>query len=144
MSHVLVAVAIAVVVVVLSLLLYRVWLRRLAADLKRILEQSGAILLVGPEIGFYQGMIRRIISTETYGVIALTDRRLVFRRPIGGNIDIPLSQIAEISENKWFAGNYRGGYKFLILKLADGTEKAFQVKHHDGWMQALGSIVSAA
>ena len=101
-------------------------------------------MLFGPELGFYQGMIRGIVSTKTYGVIALTDRRLVFRRPIGGNIDIPLSQIAEISENKWFAGNYRGGHKFLILKLADGTEKAFQVKHHDGWMQALGSIVSAA
>jgi hypothetical protein len=144
LNPVLIAVAAPVVTVTVSILLFRLWLRRLANHLEEVLRRSGEALLVGPEIAFYQGMIRRIISTETYGVIALTDRRLVFRKPIGRDIDIPLSQIAGISENKWFAGNYRGGHKFLILKLADGSEKAFQVKRHEGWMHALGSRVSAA
>ena len=118
--------------------------RRQGAHLKRALERSGERLLFGPEVGYYQGTIRGIVSLSTYGVIALTDRRLVFRKPVGADIDIPLSQIDGISENKWFAGNYRNGRKFLILRLADGTEKAFQVKNHDGWMRELGSRVSAA
>jgi len=113
-------------------------------DLNRLLAWSGERLVIRPEIGFYQGMIRGIVSTKTYGVIALTDRRLVFRKPIGRDIDIPLSQIAEISENEWFAGNYRGGREYLILKLADGSEKAFQVKNHAGWMRELGSRLAAA
>jgi len=141
MSHVLVVVAIIAVVGILSLLVLRVRLRRQGADLRRALERSGERLLFGPEVGYYQGTIRGIVSLSTYGVIALTDHRLVFRKPLGRDIDIALSQVAAIAENKWFAGNYHGGRKFLILRLADGTEKAFQVKNHDGWMHELGSRV---
>ncbi|UCH35846.1 MAG: hypothetical protein JSV65_05695 [Armatimonadota bacterium] len=119
------------------------WLWR-AGDLKRSLARSREKVLVGPETGFYQGMIGGIISAKTYGVIALTDRRLIFRKPIGRDTEIPLSDIAEIRDDQWFAGNYRGGRKFLILKLTDGTETAFQVKNHDGWMRELGSGLSAA
>ena len=88
-------------------------------------------------------MIRGIVSTKTYGVIALTDRRLIFRKPIGRDTEIPLSQIAELSENKWWAGNHRNGRMFLILKLADASEKAFQVKDHAGWMRELRSRLAA-
>jgi hypothetical protein len=128
---------------ILILLLLYVRFRSQGTRLKRALERSGERLLFGPEVGYYQGTIRGIVSLSTYGVIALTDRRLVFTKPIGGDIDIALSQVAGIAENKWFAGNYHNGRKFLILKLADGTEKAFQVKNHDGWMRELGSRVSA-
>jgi len=128
---------------ILILLVFRTWLRRQGADLKRALEGSGERLVFGPEVGFYQRMICGIISMKTYGVMALTDHRLVFRKPIGKDIEIALSQVAEIRENKWFAGTYRGGRKFLILRLADGTEKAFQAKNHDRWMQELRSRVSA-
>jgi len=127
----------------LILLLVLLRFRSQGADLKRALERSGERLLFGPEVGYYQGTIRGIVSLSTYGVIALTDRRLVFRKPIGRDIDVALSQVAEIAENKWFAGNYHNGRKFLILRLADGTDKAFQVKNHDGWMRELGSRVSA-
>jgi hypothetical protein len=77
------------------------------------------------------------VSTKTYGVIALTDRRLIFRRPLGKDIEIPLSGISEVSENKWFKGNYRGGKLFLILKLADDSEVAFMVNDHNHWMEEI-------
>ena len=137
MNPAVVAVAIAVGAAALALALYR------AANLKRQLGRSGERVLFGPELGFYQGMIRGIVSTKTYGVIALTDRRLIFRKPIGRDIEIPLSQITAVSENEWFAGNYRGGREFLILKLADASEKAFQVKDHAGWMRELRSRLAA-
>ena len=143
MSHGIAVVAAIAVGGILILLLLYVRFRSQGADLKRALERSGERLLFGPEVGYYQGTIRGIVSLSTYGVIALTDRRLVFRKPIGRDIDVALSQVAEIAENKWFAGNYHNGRRFLILKLADGTEKAFQVKNHDGWMRELGSRVSA-
>lgn len=128
---------------ILILLLVLVRFRGQAARLKKALERSGETTLFGPEVGYYQGTIRGIVSLSTYGVIALTDRRLVFRKPLGEDIDIALSQVAEIAENKWFAGNYHNGRQFLILKLADGTQRAFQVKNHDGWMRELGSRVTA-
>ena len=143
MSHAIAVVAAIAVVGILALLLLHVRFRWQGAHLKRAVERSGERLLFGPEVGYYQGTIRGIVSVSTYGVIALTDRRLVFTKPIGGDIDISLSQVAEIAENKWFAGNYHNGRKFLILRLADGTQKAFQVKNHDGWMHELGSRVSA-
>jgi len=131
------------IVVLLGLAILPVRFRRQGAALRTQLERSGETLLFGPELGYYQGTIRGIVSMSTYGVIALTGDRLVFRKPIGGDINIPLSQITQISENKWFAGNYRNGREFLIVKLTDGTAKAFQVKDHAGWMRELGSRVSA-
>ena len=118
-------------------------MRRLGPDLNRVIARSGEKLVIGPETGHYTAMIRGIIATKTYGVIALTDRRLIFRKPIGRDIEIPLSQITAVSENEWFAGNYRGGREFLILKLADASEKAFQVKDHAGWMRELRSRLAA-
>jgi hypothetical protein len=137
-----VAAAICVAAVAVSLSLYH--MRRLGPDLNRVLARSDEKLVIGPETGHYTAMIRGIIATQSYGVIALTDRRLIFRKPIGRDIEIPLSQIAEVSENKWWAGNYRNGRLFLIVKLADGRETAFQVKNHERWMRELRSRLAQA
>jgi len=133
LSHIvlLIAAAIAVQIVAWSLILWR--FRRQVAALQDTLNRSGESIVIPPGIGLYQRSIRGIVSLKTQGVIALTDRRLVFRKPIGGDIEIPLSQVAEVSENKWFKGNYRGGRKFLILKLADGAEVAFMVRRRRRW-----------
>lgn len=117
-------------------------LRGQSAALKSALELAGENILIGPMVGLYQKA--GVVSVRTTGAIALTDRRIVFRKPFGGEIDLPLSRIVGISENPWFQGNYRSGRMFLILKLADGTEVAFQVKNHDEWVRELRSRTSAA
>lgn len=129
---VLIFIAIPVVAIPLLILLFR----RQIAQLRDEITRSGETVLIGPDIGFYQGS-NTLISLKTQGVIALTDRRIVFRKPIGADIEIPFTQITKVSENDWFRGNYRAGKKFLILKLADGLEIGFMAKDHNRWIKEI-------
>ena len=132
----LIAVIVSVDVLVFALLLGRS--RRRAAALRDALVQSGEIPSLGPETAVYQGG-GAMVSTKTYGVIALTDRRIIFQQPVGGNIEVPLDQITGLSEGKWFKGNYRSGKTFLILRLRDGQEMGFVVSDHNRWMEELAA-----
>lgn len=129
----LVIVAVGVVVLFLILRLFR----RQAARLREEMSRSGETVLVGPATGFYQGVAAGFVSVKTYGVVVLTDRQIVFRKPLGGDIRVALSEITQATENTWFAGNYRGGSKFLILTLAGGTTMAFMVKDQDRWVREI-------
>jgi len=116
------------------------WFKWRAGVLTRMLDatcaSTGECLLIGPERGYYNVMKGRV-SAKTMGIIALTDRRLIFNGPLGMNADIPFDQIADTSRNKWWKGNYRNGREFMILRLRDGNEVAFQVKNVDRWMQEI-------
>jgi hypothetical protein len=94
--------------------------------------------VIGPERS-YCNIMKGRVSVKTMGIIALTDRRLIFRGPLGMNSDIPFDQIAETSRNKWWQGNYRNGREFLILRLTDGNEIAYQVRDIDRWEQEIRS-----
>ena len=116
------------------------WFRYKVTALARSINASGAstgeCLLIGPERGYYNVM-KGPVSAKTMGIIALTDRRLIFNGPLGMNADIPFDQIAATSRNTWWHGNYRNGREFMILRLRDGKEVAFQVKNLDRWMQEI-------
>jgi len=109
--------------------------RSQGAGLRRAVETSGEAVVLGPQVGLYQKS--GVVSVKTLGVIVLTDRRLIFRKPLGKDIEIPLPQVAGLSENKWFHGNYRSGKQFLIVKLTDGQEIGFVLKNHALWMNEL-------
>jgi hypothetical protein len=117
-------------------LLILAWFRYRVAALARSINASGECLVLGPERGYYNVM-KGPVSAKTMGIIALTDRRLIFNGPLGMNADIPFDQIADTSRNKWWQGNYRNGREFMILRLRDGKEVAFQVKNLDRWMQEI-------
>ena len=122
------------------LFLFSQLFKRQKARLRDEIERSGEALLAGPDSGLYQGG-SSYVSLKTQGVMALTDRRLIFRKPIGGDIEIPLSQITGVSENTWFQGNYRSGKPWLILSLATGGDVAFMVGEHDHWFREIESRI---
>lgn len=116
--------------------------RRLIEKTRTAVERSGQSWVIPPEKGFYQGMLKGIVSTKTMGAMGLTDTKLIFIPPLGRNYEYPLKDVVEVSENTWFAGNYRSGRAFMILKLADGNEVGFQVGNHRRWMEEIRSRIS--
>lgn len=111
------------------------WQRgRLIKKTKTKVEQSGGTWVIPPEKAFVQWMLRGIISVKTMGAMGLTTNKLIFIPPLGSNKEYLLSDVVEVSENTWFAGNYRSGNAFMIVKLADGNEVGFQVSNYQRWM----------
>ncbi len=105
---------------------------------------TGETIVIGPERGYYNYM-KGIASVKTSGVIALTNKRLIFRGPANMmNTDIPFDQIADLSQNLWFQGNYRNGNEFIILKLKNDHEVAFQVNDTRRWAEAIQSSMSGS
>lgn len=123
-----VAAALAVCFALVSLLF-----RRQSAQLREELTQAGETILAGPDVGLYQ-RVHFIMTVGTNGVAALTDRGLIFRKPFGGDVRIPYSQMLEVSENVWFHGNYRNGRPWLILKTSDGGVYGFMLRDQPRWV----------
>lgn len=113
--------------------------RRLIEKTRAAVERSGETWVIPPENAYYQGMLRGIVSSKTMGAMGLTQTKLIFIPPLGSNKEYALSDIVTVSENTWFAGNYRGGRPFMIIKLADGNEVGFQVNNPQRWMGEIRS-----
>ena len=105
--------------------------------------QSGEKLVLGPESALYRGGTGDFSRVKGSGVIALTPKRLVFRKLVGGEVEVPLNEIASVSENKWFLAAYHNGRQHLILELTDGTKVGFMVKDHQRWMEAVREAIAA-
>lgn len=105
-------------------------------SLRESLADTGEMTILGPERSYCNVMKGRV-SVKTMGVIALTDRRLIFKGFGLLDQDIRRDQIAELSRNQWWRGNYRGGHEFLVLHLKDGKEIAFQVRDTDRWAREI-------
>jgi len=122
-----------------------VWLRRrsarLAESIKESIAQSGERSVMEPQSALYRGGTGRFGFVKSNAVIALTDRRIIFQGVLGKMVEIPLADVAEVSENKWFLRSYRSGRMHLILHLRDGSLAGFIVDNHDAWMNALQSFV---
>jgi hypothetical protein len=123
---------------VVWLLIFRRW-RNQEIQLAEEINSSGETLVIEPEVDFFQGTAKCFVSYKTYGVAALTNRSLIFRKPLGKDLVIQLSDIQKISENTWFAGNYKSGRDFLILKLKNGQEIGFMLKDQDRWVREIRS-----
>lgn len=111
-------------------------------QLQRQLLNSGANIVIGPETANFRGSTKCFGFVKSLGVIALTERELVFIKPVGGDIHIPTSEIVDVSKNAWFLHSYRMGYEHLILKLSDGTLVGFIVKDINRWMREVQAIMS--
>jgi hypothetical protein len=116
------------------------WLKRKAASaaiaVHDQLARSGEHIERAPESAVYRGASSRFSKVKGNGVIALTDRRLVFRKLFGSEIEVARGEIVALREDKWFLRAYCGR-THLILKLADDTEIGFIVRDHAAWMAAL-------
>jgi hypothetical protein len=109
--------------------------RRVAADLAT--ELASETVVRPPEKGNYRGATAAGYPiVKNNGLIALTQRRLVFRTLTGKAIDIPVDAITGAREAAVFNGSVVGGRKHLIVQTAAG-EIGFYVSDNAGWLAAL-------
>ena len=124
-----------------------IWMRRKSAvmiqETKDSIMLSGEHILIGPEsILFRKPMFGRFGVVGGNAMATLTEKRLIIAPLAGSKIEIPLPDIAEVKESKWFRGSARGGYTHVILKLQDGREFALLVKDPERWMEGLQQVTS--
>ncbi len=113
------------------------WQRARLMERTRVaIERSGESWVIPPEKSFYQ-TYRGFVSVKTMGGAGLTNDSIIFIPPLGRNMIFPLKDIVDLSENTWFAGSYRNGRAFIIMKLADGREIGIQVSNEQLWMQEI-------
>jgi hypothetical protein len=120
-------------------------LRAQPAQLSAELAAAGEHLVLGPEAGIYRGgTATGYPRTGGNGTIALTDRRVAFRRALGGPIDIPISQIGPVRKDRWFRSGARMGQLHVIVGLRSGGEVGFYVRDADSWLAALEQVAASA
>jgi hypothetical protein len=125
------------------------WARRKAreteAALRRDIESTGERVMLGPAATVYRGASSGspYPKAKGNGVAALTERRLVIRKLVGKGVELPVSEIVGVREDKWFLRAYTGGHLHVIVKTAAGAEVGLFVDPHAAWMQALRDLTSA-
>lgn len=118
-------------------------LHRLPDQLRDELTGAGERIVRAPERGNYNGATSIYGRVKGMGVIAMTDRRIAFRKAIGKPVDLPVDQIVGVRDDLWFLGAASRGRRHLIVKLQDGVEVGFYVTDHAGWRAALAPIAEA-
>jgi hypothetical protein len=123
------------------------WLRRRSAertaDLVRELEASGERTLRGPEPAVYRGGSGGFSRVKGNGVLALTDRRLLFAKLVGARIELPTHDIVEVREEKWFLRSAVGGQVHVVVKTRSGDEVGFFVLDRDAWIAELRALAAS-
>ena len=119
-----------------------VWWRRRARAAKARLAVAieSETQIRPPEKGLYRGATAPgYPGVNNNGTIALTARRLVFITLTGKLIDIPVTEIVGVREDKVFKASVRGGRTHLIVELRSG-ELGFYVASNPEWIAAIRSL----
>jgi hypothetical protein len=124
------------------------WARRKAREtldgLRRELDSTGERVILSPASAVYRGASSGspYPKAKGNGVAALTERRIVIRRLVGKGIEIPVSEIVGVRDDKWFLRAYAGGQPHVIVKTSSGAEVGLFVDQHAAWMEALRKLAS--
>ncbi|MCX2714404.1 hypothetical protein [Mycolicibacterium sp. J2] len=117
-----------------------IWFRRRARAVAHqfAAELEAETVVRSPERGSYRGATAPGYPVvNNTGLIALTQRRLLFRTLTGKAIDIPVDRITGVREAAVFKGSVVGGKTHLIVQTAAG-EVGFHVFAGIGpWIAAL-------
>jgi len=127
------------------LLLLVVWFKRKRAALIEALGRDLILvnekLVFGPVPGLYRGTHRPFGFTGNC-VATLTSRRFIYATITGRREELPLSDIATVSENEWFAGEFWNGRLHLILELKDSRKVGFLLRNHSQMLGALRRLLT--
>jgi hypothetical protein len=150
---------VVVVIVVVSIVLLQLaiwvpvlmWLRRRSARLQAALPsnvlQPGERVAHGPEPGVYRGGSGAQPKVKGNGVLALTDRRLLFiglvQKDVRPKIDVSLGEITAVRDEAWFRRSRSGRRTHLVLTLSSGDEIGFFVRDNAAWTAALRHAIAA-
>lgn len=101
------------------------------------LELEGT--LIPPGKGVYRGATAPgYPAVKNNGWMALTRRRLVFLTLTGQTIEIPLSDITGVHEQRVFKSSVAGGWTHLVVQTQAG-EIGFFTSDNAAWLAALAS-----
>ena len=133
-----------------ALVLALVWIpisRRLkviAVEMERELASSGERVVVAPEAANYRGATSGYGRVKGNGIVALTERRLVFRKIVGDPVEIPVDQIAGVHLEKWFLRAYSSGRPVVVLSTRSGVEVGFIFDDAEAWASRLRAVEGTA
>lgn len=121
-----------------------VWLRRRSSATAEQLsaEIEGESVLRMPEKGYYRGSTAPgFPAVKNTGLIALTQRRLVFRTLTGHLIEVPVESITGVREAAVFSGSVVGGQAHLIVQTSAGEIGFYVFAGIADWIAALETLV---
>jgi hypothetical protein len=116
-----------------------IWMRRRSRALQQRLssEMAAETMIRPPEKASYEGATApNFPSVKNDGIIALSNRRLVFIALTGKRIEIPVSKIRGVHDAKVFKTAVRGGRTHLVVDLPAG-EVGFYVADNTAWHGAI-------
>ncbi len=136
----LIAVLVGVLVVVLvgSIVVFLVVVKRKAAETRaRLSEELASVeTLRGPENAVYRGGTGDYPKVKGNGMIALTSDRLLFRKLLGADVDVPLADVTGARITKGFNGSVTGGQVHLVVQTPTG-EVGYFVSATEEWRDAV-------
>jgi hypothetical protein len=110
--------------------------QRVGRNMRRELAAAGDRIELGPVRCSLRGDLPKQFDM---GMLALTDRRLVFYRTVGTPISIPREDLAGARPEKWYRHARRFGEPHLVVTTHSGMEYGFMVKRTTRWLTALAS-----
>lgn len=116
------------------------WLRRYrqwAPEFEEQARLTGERVIKAPESANYRGGTNPHSAVKGNGKLALTNRRLVFRKVTGGIEEIPLAGVVGTRRSAWFRGARRGRLMHLVVETIDEGEVGFYVRDIVAWEQAI-------
>ena len=130
-----VALVIGIQALVWSLIFHRMRLQ--AEAIKTETRRSGEMIILGPVRANYQGWNGRFGVAKTAGTLALLDRRLLFKRPLGPDIVIPLADVSEVSDTVTLGSRKHTSEIYVSLKLRGESWVVFLVPNAGKWISAI-------
>ena len=98
---------------------------------------TGEKVIKAPESAIYSGGTKPHSSVKGNGRIALTDRRLVFRKLTGPIEEVLVASITGTRQAAWFRGERRGRRVHFVVEMVDAAEIGFLVRDADAWERAV-------
>ena len=92
--------------------------------------------LRGPESGIYRGSTGAYPKAFGNGLIALTQRRLIFRKMLGVGIDVALADVTGVTTQKTFNRSVVGNRVHLVVHTRNGDVGYF-VSDNPAWVAAI-------
>lgn len=116
--------------------------RAVSQQLEAICKAGGETMLMGPVHCQYRGAAFKYDKVKGSGMICVTEKRVLFERLSGSRVDIPRSEIAQVTEDRLFRGRRAfamGDKRHLVIHTKDGNEIGFLMKDVGLWRDQLNS-----
>ena len=98
---------------------------------------TGEKVIKAPESAIYSGGTKPHSSVKGNGRIALTNRRLVFRKLTGPIEEVLVASITGTRQAAWFRGERRGRRVHFVVETVDAGEVGFLVSDTAAWTAAI-------